>query len=197
MKGRLDLAVSDLSPTQLKNITEPIRVYALQVGAPMVAKLVLEARASEPKWRRAAVPLVAGIVALLLIAGGAWYFLAPNRSAQATHLSIVVLPFANLSNDPAQDYFAEGITENLTTDLSRIKNSFVIARNTAYAFKRKLVDAGRSGAAGRTLCARRLGATRPNRVRVNAQLTLQAAEPAQVGRSTNTACRVRDDLRGA
>ena len=79
-------------------------------------------------------PLVAGIVALISIGGGAWYFLAGNRAAptQAAHLSIVVLPFGNLSNDPSQDYFADGITENLTTDLSRIRGSFVIARNTAF-----------------------------------------------------------------
>ena len=49
----------------------------------------------------------------------------------------MVLPFTNLSGDPSQDYFADGITENLTTDLSRIRNSFVIARNTAFTFKGK------------------------------------------------------------
>jgi len=100
VKGRLDLAVTDLGPTQLKNIAEPVRVYSLQVGVPAVAEPAPEARPPEPKKRSA-------------------------------HLSIVVLPFANLSGDPAQDYFADGITENLTTDLSRIRNSFVIARNTA------------------------------------------------------------------
>jgi adenylate cyclase len=52
-----------------------------------------------------------------------------------------VLPFANLSGDPAQDYFADGVTENLTTDLSRIRDSFVIARNTAFTFKGKNLDA--------------------------------------------------------
>ena len=56
-----------------------------------------------------------------------------------------MLPFANLSNDPAQDYFADGITENLTTDLSRIRNSFVIARNTAFTFKGKTLDAKEIG----------------------------------------------------
>ena len=91
--------------------------------------------------------LSAGIVALIVIAG-AWYFLGANRPATVTsnapaaraeagHLSIVVLPFTNLSGDPSQDYFADGITENLTTDLSRIRNSFVIARNTAFTFKGK------------------------------------------------------------
>ena len=65
--------------------------------------------------------------------------------AEAKHLSIVVLPFANLSNDPSQDYFADGLTENLTTDLSRLSGSFVIARNTAFTFKGKNVDAREIG----------------------------------------------------
>jgi adenylate cyclase len=67
--------------------------------------------------------------------------LAKPTAAEPAHLSIVVLPFTNLSGDLSQDYFADGITENLTTDLSRIRNSFVIARNTAFTFKGKNVDA--------------------------------------------------------
>jgi TolB-like protein len=82
-----------------------------------------------------------------------------------------VLPFANLSNDPAQDYFADGVTENLTTDLSRIHNSFVIARNTAFRFKGKNLDAK---AIGKELAVRYVleGSVQrdQNRVRVNAQL---------------------------
>ena len=54
-----------------------------------------------------------------------------SQPAVTPRLSIVVLPFANLSNDPEQKYFADGITEDLTTDLSRIEGSFVIARSTA------------------------------------------------------------------
>ena len=60
-------------------------------------------------------------------------------------LAIVVLPFANMSNDPAQEYFADGITENLTTDLSLIPESFVIARGTAFTYKGKAVDVRRIG----------------------------------------------------
>jgi adenylate cyclase len=63
----------------------------------------------------------------------------------APRLSIVVLPFANLSNDPDQEYFADGITADLTTDLSRISGSFVIARNTAFTYKGKPVDARQVG----------------------------------------------------
>ena len=69
---------------------------------------------------------------------------APEKSAPP-RLSIVVLPFKNLSSDSNQDYFADGVTENLTTDLSRIRNSFVIARNTAFTFKGKAVDAKQIG----------------------------------------------------
>ena len=57
--------------------------------------------------------------------------------AAAPHLSIVVLPFANIGGDPEQDYFVDGVTESLTTDLSRINGAFVIARNTAFTFKGK------------------------------------------------------------
>lgn len=63
----------------------------------------------------------------------------------ATRLSIVVLPFANLSGDPAQDYFVDGVTESLTTDLSRISGSFVIGRHTAFTYKGKAVDLKRIG----------------------------------------------------
>ena len=71
--------------------------------------------------------------------------LPEDEATEPAHLSIVVLPFADLSGDPAQDYFADGITENLTTDLSRIRDSFVIARNTAFTFKGKSVDAKEIG----------------------------------------------------
>ena len=82
-----------------------------------------------------------------------------------------MLPFANLSGDPSQDYFADGVTENLTTELSRIRDSFVIARNTAFTYKGKSVDAKEIG---RELGVRYVleGSVQrdQNRVRVNAQL---------------------------
>ncbi len=60
-------------------------------------------------------------------------------------LSLVVLPFANLSNDPEQEFFADGLTEDLTTDLSHLAGSFVIARNTAFTYKGKSVDVKQIG----------------------------------------------------
>jgi adenylate cyclase len=177
----MGLAALDLGPIQLKNIAEPVRVYSLDVGAPAQAKAATVAKASDSKQRSMLAPLLAGIVALILVAGGIWYFLAGSRTApvlataptpaEPAHLSIVVLPFTNLSGNPAQDYFADGITENLTTDLSRIRNSFVIARNTAFSFKGKNVDAR---GIGKELGVRYVleGSVQrdQNRVRVNAQL---------------------------
>jgi len=91
--------------------------------------------------------------------------------SSAPRLSIVVLPFANIGSDPEQDYFVDGVTESLTTDLSRIRGSFVIARNTAFTFKHKAVDVRR---VGRELNVRYVleGSVQRggNRLRVNVQL---------------------------
>jgi len=108
VKGRLDLAVTDLGPTQLKNIADPIRVYLLHVG---------QAAPSKP----APAPMT--------------QVPAPPR------LSIVVLPFVNMGGDPEQEHFVDGVTECLTTDLSRMRGAVVIARNTAFAYKGKAIDA--------------------------------------------------------
>ena len=67
MKGRLDLAVTDLGPTQLKNIAEPIRAYSLEVGKPAQAKPTPVVKPAEPKKRSARGPLAAGIAALLVV----------------------------------------------------------------------------------------------------------------------------------
>ena len=178
VKGRLDLAVTDLGPTRLKNIAEPVRAYSLEVGAPALTKRATQSRPPEPKKRSLLALLVASIFALVVLAGGAWYLVAGNRLAIAVaanpppaHLSVVVLPFTNLSGDPAQEYFVDSITDNLTTEISRIRDSFVIARNTAFTFQGKSVDVKEIG--------KRLGVRyvlegsvqrEQNRVRVNAQL---------------------------
>jgi TolB-like protein len=126
--------------------------------------------------------MAAGYALLLaVIAGGAWYFLAANRSAPvatnappplaAQRLSVVVLPFTNLGGDPAKDYLADALTDELTTALARIRDSFVIARNTAFTYKGKPVDAK---AIGKDLGVRYVleGSVQPGgaQVRVNAQL---------------------------
>ena len=121
--------------------------------------------------------LAAGTAALLLvIAASGWYFLVANRShlervTTSARLSLVVLPFANLSGDPAQDYLADALTDELTTAIARVRDSFVIARNTAFTYKGKPVDAK---AIGKDLGVRYVleGSVQPSgdQVRVNAQL---------------------------
>ena len=184
VQQRLDLKVTDLGATQLKNIAQPVRVYSLEVGQPAGTK---RTERKTPSWLAL---LAVGVAALaILAAASAWYLLGTNRvpplaitapahitsnaaaPAEAAHLSIVVLPFTNLSGDPAQDYFADGITENLTTDLSRIPNSFVIARNTAFTYKGKTADAKEIGKELGVRYVLEGSAQRDqNRVRVNAQL---------------------------
>jgi hypothetical protein len=111
VRSRLDLAVNDLGATQLKNIVHPVRVYSLEVGVPAQAKPAAEAmppKGAKPEARKRSIlaPLAAAAALLtLIVAAGAWYLLGTNRtttliSNKPAHLSIVVLPFANLSGDP-------------------------------------------------------------------------------------------------
>jgi TolB-like protein/Tfp pilus assembly protein PilF len=186
VKSRLDLKVSDLGPVPLKNIAEPMRAYSLEVGVPAQPKPaepvtpVTPAARTPQKRRFVLAPLAAALAALLIvIAGGAWWLLNANRPAskapaEAVHFasfSIVVLPFANLSGDPGQDYLVDALTDELTTNVARIRDTFVIARNTAMTFKGKPVDAK---AIGKELGVRYVleGSVEPSgdRMRVNAQL---------------------------
>ena len=112
VRARLDLAVSDLGETQLKNIAEPIRIYSLQVGLPAQAKPAMPAERAAPSKPTAQLAL-------------------PDKP------SIVVLPFDNMSRDPEQEYFSDGISEDIITDLSKVSALFVIARNSAFVYKGK------------------------------------------------------------
>jgi hypothetical protein len=117
---------------------------------------------------------LAGVAATLLLAAGLWTAFrpapAPQGPALVPGLSIVVLPFANLSGDSGQDYLADVITDELTTALSRIRGSFVIARSTAFTYKGKPIDIKQIG---RDLGVRYVleGSEQSNgdRVRFNAQ----------------------------
>jgi adenylate cyclase len=110
VRARLDLAVSDLGETKLKNIAEPIRVYSLQVDLAAKAKPATRRDPGEPTRPGATLAL-------------------PDKP------SIAVLPFNNMSGDPEQEYFADGVVESITAALSRIRAFFVIARNSAFSYK--------------------------------------------------------------
>ena len=132
------------------------RLKAHREALPALARLSTRLGVGRPHiaWIGAA-----GLLLIVVASGGAWYVAGGLKSAATValesaalltlaepakrlpHLSIVVLPFANLSGDANQDYFADGITENLTSSLSRLRGFFVIARNTAFTFKGKNVDA--------------------------------------------------------
>jgi TolB-like protein/class 3 adenylate cyclase len=200
VRGRIEAEFLDLGEQALKNIARPVRAYALTPDVIAAAKVdpgepsasasqspaprrLETPRLSEPsaaKKRSAFAPLAVALAALLIaIAGGAWWFLNANRPssvaanapAEAARLSIVVLPFANLSGDPGQDYLVDALTDELTTSLARVRDSFVIARNTAMTFKGKPIDAK---AIGKDLGVRYVleGSVQPSgdRMRVNAQL---------------------------
>ena len=183
VRGRIEAEFVDLGEKALKNIARPVRAYALGVADIAGAKVLTPAAPGAPtpqKRRFGLAPLAAALAALMVVvAGGAWWFLAANRPAsvaakapaEAARLSIVVLPFANLSGDPGQDYLVDALTDELTTSLARIPGSFVIARNTAMTFKGKPVDAK---AIGKDFSVRYVleGSVQPSgdRMRVNAQL---------------------------
>jgi adenylate cyclase len=148
---RLPYAFEDMGEQSVKNIARPVRVYALSPEG--IAGLPTASVSSSSSTS----PPV-----------------APPR------LSIVVLPFTNLSDDREQQYFADGITEDLTTDLSRLENMFVISRNTAFTYRNKPVNTKQIG---RELAVRYVleGSVRRsgNQLRVSAQL-IDAATDAHL-----------------
>jgi TolB-like protein/class 3 adenylate cyclase/Tfp pilus assembly protein PilF len=160
IRDRLPFAFEDRGRHQVKNIARPLHVFAL--GASAIAAL---SRAEPPSRPEPPVLPVSGL---------------PGRAGLAPRLSIVVLPFTNLNPDPTQQYFADAITDDLTTDLSRIPGLFVISINTALSLRDRSNDARRIGHQLNVRYVlqgsiRRAG----NRVRVNTQL-IDAETNAQV-----------------
>src|SRR5579872_1317837 len=111
VRSRLDVTVGDLGPTPLKNIAAPVRVYSLEVGAASPAKTATLAPAEGPTKPPA----------------------PPDKP------SIAVLAFQNMSGDPEQEYFADGMVEEITTAIGRSPWLFVIARNSSFTYKGKAV----------------------------------------------------------
>jgi adenylate cyclase len=151
IRGKLPYAFDDLGAQRVKNIARPLHAYAL--GAEAIAALPI---ATPAPAQAASDPSTLGLG-------------LPHQ--QVPRLSIVVLPFTNLSDDREQQYFADAVTDDVTTDLSRINDMIVISRNTAFTYKDKPVDTRQIG---RDLNVRYMlgGSVRRsgNRLRVNVQL---------------------------
>jgi adenylate cyclase len=154
---RLPVAFAPLGDQRVKNIAEPVRAYRV-AGSSDARAAVAVSHLARGANRTRVIAGAAAAAILIAAGGGGWWLWSgrhagpevsavplPTQPFSAPRLSIVVLPFANLSNDPEQEYFADGISDDLTTDLSRIQGSLVIARNTAFTFKGKPVDAKRIG----------------------------------------------------
>ena len=161
-------APSDASPERR---AEHDLLEAEAAEAPQAAIDQTKLLASRP---RSLVQLAPAIAALLFLAAACGWFVFAGKGAKTTEaarLSIVVMPFANLSGDPGQDYLVDALTDELTTSLARLRDTFVIARNTAMTFKGKPIDAK---AIGKDLGVRYVleGSVQPSgdRMRVNAQL---------------------------
>ncbi len=114
VKARIDLAVSDLGETNLKNIAEPVRIYSLKPGVSATAQ---QALSPEPT----------------------------PASSLSDKPSIAVLPFTNMSGDVEQEYFVDGMVEDIITALSRFNQLFVIARNSSFVYKGRAVDVKQVG----------------------------------------------------
>src|SRR5215813_673765 len=164
--NKLPLHYEDLGEQRVKNIAKPVRVWRVIMEPEEVRSPQSEVRSPESKGKsqkprtmgtahRSWAAVVVGLLLIVSAIAAVWYLSPPpiripqseirNQEAQPPlplpdKPSIVVLPFDNMSEDPKQDYFSNGITEVLTSDLSRISSLFVIARNTAFTYKGKAAN---------------------------------------------------------
>ncbi|MDH4010770.1 MAG: tetratricopeptide repeat protein, partial [Desulfobacterales bacterium] len=180
IKDKLSLGYHYLGEQNVKNIPEPVEIYQLLTEPADAGKMIDEKKPKTMKWRW----VTSGAIALIILVVGAiiiwhYYFRAQIESASLEKMafplpdkpSIAVLPFENISGDPEQEYFSDGITEDLITDLSKISGLFVIARNSVFIYKGRTIKIAE---VGRELGVRHVleGSVRKanGRVRITAQL---------------------------
>ena len=172
VESKLDIRYQDLGERQVKNIAKPLRIYRVLLdGASTETEIATEKTRPYP-WRRA---MAAAAVTTVIGAAAFWYMVLPTMTPPTESISgkpsIAVLPFTNTSGDSSQEYFVDGMTEDLITDLAKINSLFVIARNTVFTYKGKSVvvrDVARELGVKYVLegSVRRVG----DRVRINTQL---------------------------
>lgn len=170
VRGKLDFGFEALGPQNLKNIPEPVPAYRVTTGG------MRPAPKASKKGGRLVLLAATAVLAAVAVAG---FYLAPQlqtveapATAERTiQKSIAVLPFDNMSDDPEQEYFADGMAEDIITDLSKISGLLVIARNSSFAYKGQSPDirvVGRELGVGFVLegSVRKAG----GRIRINVQL---------------------------
>jgi adenylate cyclase len=148
IKDKLSLGYHYLGDQNVKNIPEPVRVYRLLTEPDDAGKMIGEEKPKTMKWRWAA----SGVIALIILVAVSltiwnYYFRTQIEPASLDKMafplpeksSIAVLPFDNMSGDPNQEYFSNGITEEIITALSKVEKLFVIARNSTFTYKGKPV----------------------------------------------------------
>jgi adenylate cyclase len=171
VEKKLAFGFEPMGEQKVKNIAEPVAIYRVNLNGNVRPRLK-----PVSSFNRRTSVLAVGILAIVMVGAGALYGLmhwGEQTSGPALPLkpSIVVLPFDNLSDDPQQTYFADGIAEDLMTDLSRLSGLFVVSRNSAFAYKGKAVDLRQ---VGRELGVRYVleGSVRRagDQVRINVQL---------------------------
>ncbi len=169
LKAKVKVGYEYLGEQQVKNISEPVRVYRALLDPEAVGTIVGVTRSGRRTWMVAA---AAAALAALVVAGGlAWWPSADDKTKPPDKPSIAVLRFDNMSEDKAQDYFADGMAEDIITDLSKLSGLFVIARNSSFQYQGTKKDVKRIA---RELGVRYVleGSVRraKDTIRVNAQL---------------------------
>jgi adenylate cyclase len=147
VKNKLELGYEYLGEHSVKNISEPVHVYRVLMDPEAAGKVIGEKRKEKRRM------ILAAVIILLISAGGlaGWYlYIEQSKQVEPASMekmayplpdkpSIAVLPFDNMSEDPKQEYFSDGITEEIITALSKVQNLFVIARNSTFTYKDKPV----------------------------------------------------------
>jgi TolB-like protein/class 3 adenylate cyclase len=167
VRQQLNLSFEELGSLTLKNIAQPVEAFVLRLD-PSAAKVesgefgrdVLPAAARAPWWRKRRLVPIAAAVLLVILGVGGWLaspavlpMIQPAKAslpdlsvAHAPALSVAVLPFRNISDNPEQEYLADGIAEDLATELSHIRGFLVTAHRSAFSYKgRSNVDARQAG----------------------------------------------------
>jgi TolB-like protein/class 3 adenylate cyclase/Flp pilus assembly protein TadD len=152
VENKLDLKYEFQGEQKVKNIKKPVRVYRVLSFPGAAAHRVVQAKeAVGRRWRKMALTIAAMVVVGVVAVAGWQFYQRQSTEVRVASVekmafplpdkpSIAVLPFDNLSDDPGQEYFCDGMTEDLITDLSKISGMLVIARNSTFAYKGKPIQ---------------------------------------------------------